>query len=235
MAEEKKQEQVVEPEAEQERPQQESGDSPVDLGDEPLVDLSDVGQEDRRPPEEDPIALLEGEVASLKDQLLRAMAETENVRRRAQRDREESLKYAAAPVVKDLLGVADNLQRALESVPAKEVAENEPMKNLRLGVEMTLKELQSVFERHGIQTINPLGERLDPHLHEAMFEVEDPSKPAGTVVQIIQAGYRLHDRLLRPARVGIAKGGPRPGAAEAAAPEGQAEGAKPGDNVDTQA
>src|SRR3546814_20232541 len=83
-----------------------------------------------------------------------------------------------------------------------------------LGVEMTLKELQSVFERHGIRTIAPLGERLDPHLHEAMYEVEDPATPAGTVVQVIQPGYRLHDRLLRAARVGIAKGGPKAGTPE---------------------
>jgi molecular chaperone GrpE len=222
MAEEKKQEKAFDPA--EARPE-DSG--PVDLGDEPLVDLSDLGDAGRLSPEENPVALLKGEVASLKDQLLRAMAETENVRRRAQRDREDSLKYAAAAVVRDLLTVADNLQRALESVPQEQVADNEPMQNLRLGVEMTLKELQSVFERHGIKMINPLGERLDPHLHEAMYEVEDPSKPSGTVVQIIQPGYRLHDRLLRPARVGIAKGGPKPGAPEAAA--------KPGDTVDTQA
>ena len=215
MADEKKQEKAFDPE---EPRSEDSG--PVDLSDEPLVDLSGVGREDQ-------VARLEAEVATLKDQLLRAMAETENVRRRAQRDREDSLKYAAAPVVKDLLTVADNLQRALESVPQEQVAENEPMRNLHLGVEMTLKELQSVFERHGIKIINPLGERLDPHLHEAMYEVEDPSTPAGTVVQIIQAGYRLHDRLLRPARVGVAKGGPKAGAPEAAA--------KPGDTVDTQA
>src|SRR3546814_7150762 len=98
------------------------------------------------------------------------MAETENVRRRAQRDREDSLKYAAAPVVRDLLTVADNLQRALESVPEDQAAGNETVQNLRLGVEMTLKELQSVFERHGIKTINPLRERLDPHLHERSEE-----------------------------------------------------------------
>jgi molecular chaperone GrpE len=226
MAEEKKQEKVIDPA--EAGPEQSGVEAPVDLSDEPLVDLSDVGHAGRLSPDEDPIALLEAEVGSLKDQLLRAMAETENVRRRAQRDREESLKYAAAPVIKDLLAVADNLQRALESVPQEQVAENGPMENLRLGVEMTLKELQAVFERHGIKTINPLGERLDPHLHEAMYEVEDPSKPAGTVVQIIQSGYRLHDRLLRPARVGISKGGPKPGAPEAGA-------AKPGDTVDTQA
>lgn len=222
MAEEKKQEKAFEAE-------QEGVDAPVDLSDEPLVDLSDVGHAGRLSPDEDPVALLEAEVASLKDQLLRAMAETENVRRRAQRDREESLKYAGVPVIKDLLGVADNLQRALESVPQDQAADSGPMQNLRLGVEMTLRELQSVFERHGIKTINPLGERLDPHLHEALYEVEDPSKPAGTIVQIIQPGYRLHDRLLRAARVGIAKGGPKPGT------ETVPDGVKPGDTVDTQA
>jgi molecular chaperone GrpE len=129
-------------------------------------------------------------------------------------------------VVKDLLAVADNLQRALESVPAELAAENEQFGNLRLGVEMTQRELLSVFERHNIRTINPLGEKLDPHLHEAMFEMEDLEKPVGTVVQVIQPGYRLHDRLLRPARVGISKGGPKAG------PQNEP---KPGDTVDTQA
>jgi len=206
--------------------------SPVDLGDEPLVDLSDMKHAGAISPDEDPVALLEGEVASLKDQLLRAMAETENVRRRAQREREDGVKYAAAAVVKDLLAVADNLQRALESVPAELAAENEQFGNLRLGVEMTQKELLSVFERYNIRTINPLREKLDPHLHEAMFEMEDPETPAGTAVQVIQPGYRLHDRLLRPARVGISKGGPKGAAADAAA---NGEAAKPGDTVDTQA
>lgn len=224
MAEEKKQEQEIDP-------QESEQESPVDLSDEPLVDLSDVRHAAKLSPDENPVALLEAEVASLKDQLLRAMAETENVRRRAQREREDSLKYASAPVVKDLLTVADNLQRALESVPEDMVAENEQMKNLRLGVEMTQKELQSVFERHGIKIINPLGERLDPHLHEALYEVEDAAKPVGTVVQIIQSGYRLHDRLLRAARVGISKGGPKAGAAG----EPGAGDSQPGDTVDTQA
>jgi molecular chaperone GrpE len=205
-----------------------ASESPVDTSNDPLVDLSNIEHAARLSPDEDPVALLEGEVASLKDQVLRAMAETENVRRRAQREREDSVKYAAVPVVRDLLGVADNLQRALESVPAELAAENEHVANLRLGVEMTLKELQTVFERHNIKTIDPLGRKLDPHQHEALFEVEDPEKPAGTVIQVIQAGYSLHDRLLRPARVGISKGGPKSGAAEGGSPE-------PGDTVDTSA
>lgn len=215
----------------QENEAQESADSasPVDTGDEPLVDLSNIEDAPEPSLEEDQVKLLEAEVASLKDQLLRAMAETENVRRRTQREREETLKYAAVPVVKDLLGVADNLQRALESVPAELAAEIEQVKNLRQGVEMTQKELQSVFERHNITTIEPLGQKLDPHLHEAMYEVEDPTQPVGTVVQVVQPGYRLGDRLLRPARVGIAKGGPK------ANGETQNGATRPGDTVDTSA
>lgn len=225
MAQDKKQDQDLDPQAQGDAPQE---NSPVDTGDDPLVDLSNIEHAHELSPDEDPVKVLEGEVASLKDQLLRSMAETENVRRRAQREREDGVKYAAAAVVKDLLGVADNLQRALESVPADLAEAHEPVKNLRLGVEMTQKELQSVFERHNIQEINPLGEKLDPHFHEAMFEVEDPEKPAGTVVQVIQPGYRLHDRLLRPARVGISKGG-----AKAKGPsEG---GSEPGGTVDTSA
>lgn len=205
-------------------------------GDEPLVDLSGLDAAAALSPDEDPVAVLEGEVASLKDQLLRAMAETENIRRRSQREREDGVKYAAVPVIRDLLGVADNLQRALESVPEELAAENETVSNLRLGVQMTQKELNSVFERHQIRAIAPLGDKMDPHLHEAMFEVEDLEKPAGTVVQVIQTGYRLHDRLLRPARVGISKGGPKAGEAggdpaedDSPANEG------PGSKVDTSA
>lgn len=212
--------------------------SPVDTSADPLVDLSGLESAAALSPDEDPVAVLEGEVASLKDQLLRAMAETENIRRRSQREREDSVKYAAAPVVRDLLGVADNLQRALESVPEELAADNEVVSNLRLGVQMTQKELNAVFERHQIRAIAPLGEKLDPHLHEAMFEVEDPEKPAGTVVQVIQTGYRLHDRLLRPARVGISKGGPKKAADEAKDEAGNGTGeedASPGSTVDTSA
>ncbi len=211
-------------------PQEAESEAPVDISDEPLVDLSNIEHAAELSPDEDPVMLLEGEVASLKDQLLRSMAEMENLRRRAQREREDSVKYAAVPVIRDLLGVTDNLQRALESVPEDLAEENEQVRNLRLGVEMTQKELQTVFERHNIRTIAPLGEKLDPHLHEALYEVEDPSKPAGIVVQVVQSGYRLHDRLLRPARVGISKGGPK-----AAEQEAAADSAEPGGKVDTSA
>jgi molecular chaperone GrpE len=193
-----------------------------------LVDLSSIETAEELSPDEDPVTLLEGEVASLKDQLLRAMAETENVRNRARREREESVKYAAAPLIKDLLAVADNLQRALASVPPEAAEENEALRNLLTGVEMTDKELRSVLEGHKIVTIDPMDKKLDPHFHEALFEVPDTGKPAGTVVQVIQVGYRLHDRLLRPARVGIAKA-PTEEAAAAPAAQGAGNGLDPND------
>ncbi len=155
-------------------------------------------------------ARLETEVAELRDQLLRALAETENQRRRSQREREEAVRYAAAPLLRDLLAVADNLQRALESVPGDAANQDGALKILLEGVQLTERELQSVFERHSIVKLDPMGERLNPHHHEAMFEVPDPEQPSGTIVQVVQSGYLLHDRLLRPARVGVAKGGPAP-------------------------
>ena len=190
------------------------------------------------------IERLEAEVAELRDQLLRALAETENQRRRSQREREEAVRYAAAPMLRELLPVADNLQRALESVPPEAAERDDTLKTLLEGVQLTQRELQAVFERHGIVRLNPMGERLNPHHHEAMFEVPDPNRPSGTIVQVVEPGYLLHDRLLRPARVGVAKGGPPAGpsggndGAKAAANDDQAgetsgaNGAEPGSRAD---
>ena len=189
------------------------------------------------------IAALEAEKAELKDQLLRSLAEVENVRRRAQRERENSARYAAEPLAKDLLAVRDNLCRAVESVSA-EAAEAEPqLKALLDGVVMTEKGLSEAFARHHIEIIDPLGEKFDPNFHDAMFEVPDPTQPAGTVAQVIEVGYRLHDRLLRAARVGVVKAAPAAAAETPAppsddAPEGEAAGggegaAKPGQRIDT--
>ncbi len=191
-------------------------------------------------------ARLEAEVAGLRDQLLRALAESENQRRRGQREREEAVRYAAAPVLRDLLAVADNLQRALESVPEDAASQNGTIKTLLEGVQLTERELQSVFERHGIVKLEPMGERLNPHHHEAMFEVPDPDQPSGTIVQVVQPGYLLHDRLLRPARVAVAKGAPPAGPAggideDAGADEDQdgdgssSNGGEPGGRVDASA
>lgn len=147
---------------------------------------------------------LESEVANLKDQWMRAMAETENLRQRAQRDREDALKYASSSFARDMLSIADNLHRALQSCPPEE---NLPdtVKALISGVEMTEKELLTTFERHGIQKIVPLNEKFDPHRHQAMFEIEQSDQTPGTVVQVLQSGYIMHDRLLRPAMVAVAK------------------------------
>lgn len=152
------------------------------------------------------LGAIEAELADTKDRLLRALAETENVRRRTQREREDALRYAAANFAKDLLSVADNLRRALESAPE---AGDERTHNLLTGVAATERELLAAFERHGIKRLDPRpGDRFDHNLHEAMFEVENTGQPAGAVVQVLQPGYILHDRLLRPAMVGVAKAGP---------------------------
>ena len=155
------------------------------------------------------ITELEAELADHKDRLLRALAETENVRRRAQREREDALKYAIAGFAKDLLSAADNLRRALESLPESEV-KDERTRSLLEGVQATERELLGVFERHGIKRIDPRGEPFDHNFHQAIFEVERPDQPSGTVVEVLQPGYLLHDRLLRPAMVGVAKGGAKP-------------------------
>lgn len=153
---------------------------------------------------------LEAEVVKLKDQLLRAVAETENVRRRLEQQAEDRGKYAVGNFAKDVLQVADNLRRALDSIPA-EAREGDPMAHkLTEGVELTERTFLSTLERYGIKKIESLGQRFDPHLHQAMMEIEDASKPAGTVVLEMQAGYIIHDRLLREAMVGVSKGGPKP-------------------------
>jgi len=169
---------------------------------------------------------LEAEVADLKDKLLRAMAETENIRRRAARDKQDASKYAIAGFAREMVSVADNLGRALEHVSAEARAGDEAIDSLATGVEMTEKVMLGALERFGIQPIEALGKKFDHNLHEAMFEVPDPSQPSGTVVQEVEKGYMLADRLLRPARVGVSKGGP-------AAPNGDggSEGAEAEDAV----
>lgn len=162
------------------------------------------------------LAAAEAEAARLKNDYLRALAETENVRKRAARDRQEAGQYAIAGFARDLLSVADNLQRALASVDAQAQAADPALQALTSGVGMTEKELLSVLERHGVKPVPAEGQVFDPHVHEALYEVPDPTVPHGTVVQVAQTGYTLHDRTLRPARVGLARGGPKPGAVPAA-------------------
>jgi len=157
---------------------------------------------------EDRLAAVEAELAETKDRLLRALAETENVRRRMQRERDDAQKFAAGAFAKDLLSPVDNLRRALDAMPESELSDPRA-KSLRDGVAATERELLAAFERHGLKRIDPKGEPFDHNFHQAVFEAERPDVPAGTVVEVLQPGYVQHDRLLRPAMVGVAKGGAR--------------------------
>ncbi len=162
-------------------------------------------------------AALQEQLNQAKDQMMRAIAEAENTRKRAQKDREEASKFAISGFARDLLDVADNLRRALSAVP-DDLLETEPrLKNLVDGIEATERELLRSLEKNGVEKLEPTDEPFDPNFHEVMFEMPDSGKPAGTITQVIEIGYILHDRLLRPARVAIAKddgsadgGGPPP-------------------------
>ncbi|MAI49252.1 MAG: nucleotide exchange factor GrpE [Rhodospirillaceae bacterium] len=153
----------------------------------------------------DTMADPESEIAELKDKLLRNLAEMENLRRRSQKDREEALKYASANFARDMLTVADNLRRAIESIPEEGDPDGAALLGFIEGIALTEKELLSALERHKIQRIEPMGEKFNPQFHEALFEIPTNDAPHGTVMQVIETGYIIHDRLLRPAKVGIAK------------------------------
>jgi molecular chaperone GrpE len=156
----------------------------------------------------------------LKDKALRLAAEMENLRRRTARDVHDARAYAIANFARDMLTVSDNLQRALAAVPAEAKEKGEAgFAALLEGVEMTERGMLSTLERHGVKKIEPEGERFDPNFHQAMFEVPNPDLPANTVVQVVQTGYVIGERMLRPAMVGVSKGGPK-----AAPVEGTAEG-----------
>ena len=169
---------------------------------------SEYGQEDEGELDaEQQIAALELEVGDLKDRLLRAVAEAENTRRRSERERENSRRYASENLARDMLSVLDNLGRALDAVTNDPAAKEEgSFKAFVDGVMMTEKELLNAFERQKIETLNPLGEPFDPNLHQAMFEAPSEEYESGLVMQVVAKGYQLHDRLLRPAMVGVSKG-----------------------------
>ena len=155
------------------------------------------------------IAALEAEAKQAKDQALRALAELENTRRRLEAQAEDRARFAVTNFARDVLNVADNLRRALDAMPAEARETDELARGLLSGVEMTERELMNTFERYGIKQVPAEGQRFDPNLHQAMMEVEDPSRPAGMVAMVMQQGYVLHERLLRPAMVAVTKGGPK--------------------------
>ncbi len=145
------------------------------------------------------------EIKELKDQLLRSLAESENLRKRTIKEIADAKKYSHISFVRDLVSSVDNLQRALEAVPDDKSQLSEPIKNLVIGLEIVEKEILNTFEKHSLKPINPLGVKFDYNLHQAMFEVPTNEKGPGYVVEVSQKGYLLHDRLVRPAMVGISK------------------------------
>ena len=166
------------------------------------------------------IAELESQIEVLKREKLMALAEAENAAKRADRRIADNSKYAVSNIAKALLQVADNLGRALLAAPAEARVANDTLKNLATGVELTEKELISVLENQGVRKINALNQAFDANLHNAIQEVENASVPAGTIVQVFQEGYMMHDRLLRPAMVVVAKGGPKREATQPQSPSG---------------
>jgi molecular chaperone GrpE len=156
------------------------------------------------------VEALSKESADYKDKLLRTLAEMENLRRRTEREIADTRLYGISAFARDIIAVADNMQRALGALDA-ELREKADAgtKALLDGVELTERELLKVLEKHGVKKFDPLGERFDPNLHQAMYEIPDPSQPAGTVAQVVQPGYMIGERVLRPALVAVAKGGPK--------------------------
>jgi molecular chaperone GrpE len=162
-------------------------------------------------PEEGSAEALAKELAEAKDRTLRTLAEMENLRKRTTREIADARTYGITAFARDVLDIADNLQRALDAVPAEAKANADPgLKALIEGVELTERSLLNTLEKNGVKKFDPTGERFDPNFQQAMYEVPDPSVPAGTVVQVVQAGYKIGERILRPALVGVSKGGAKP-------------------------
>jgi molecular chaperone GrpE len=179
-----------------------------DKPEEELVDkiVEENAKENSSDVEVTPLTIAEEEINDLRDKLLRAVAETENVRRRSEKEKADAANYAVTSFARDMLSIGDNLRRALEALPKDENLPDS-VKNLIEGVKMTDRELHNIFDRYGINKIDPHGEPFDHHQHQAMFETETNEHPHGTVMQVLQVGYKIKDRLLRPAMVGVAKGG----------------------------
>src|ERR1700761_5944821 len=186
-------------------------------GPEPVVYKPYIMPDD---PEPGSVETLTREVAEARDKMLRTLAEMENLRQRTRREVADAKVYGITGFARDVLDIADNLQRALDAVPAEARAAADPgLKGLIEGVELTERSLLNALEKNGVKKFDPTGEKFNPNFQQAMYEVPDASVPAGTVVQVVQAGYMIGERVLRPALVGVSKGGAK--AAPAAAPSEQ--------------
>jgi molecular chaperone GrpE len=185
----------------------------------PQADAASRADEAANPAQEqelDPMQVLMTEIAELKDQRLRMAAEMENLRRRTAREIKDAKSYAISGFARDMLQVSDNLQRALAAVPEQaESASDNGLKTLVEGVQLTERAMLSTLERHGVRKLEPMGQKFDPNFHQAMYEVPNTDVPNNTVLDVVQPGYVIGDRMLRPAMVGVSKGGPK----EAAQPE----------------
>jgi molecular chaperone GrpE len=180
---------------------------------EPVVSKPYVMPDD---PEAGSVEALQQEAAEARDRMLRTLAEMENLRKRTTREVADAKLYGITGFARDVLDIADNLQRALDAVPLEARANADPgLKALIEGVELTERSLLNALEKHGVKKFDPQGQKFDPNFQQAMFEVPDPSVPSGTVVQVVQAGYTIGERVLRPALVGVAKGGAKANGAPA--------------------
>jgi molecular chaperone GrpE len=192
--------------SEENKPSENHETAPAETGDTPAS------------PEEQ-ISLLAAAVDELRDKFLRAVAETDNVRKRAEREVAEARAYGIANFARDTIGVADNLARALDAItPESRANADETLRALLDGVDLTRRELRNTLKKHGVRELDPKGEKFDPNFHQAMYEVPDPEAAAGTVVQVMQTGYAIGDRVLRPALVAVAKGGTKADTREPATP-----------------
>jgi molecular chaperone GrpE len=179
---------------------------------EPMVSKPYIMPDD---PEQGSAEALAKEAADARDRMLRTLAEMENLRKRTAREVSDARTYGISGFARDVLDIADNLQRALDAVPEEARAAADPgLKALIEGVELTERSLHNALEKNGVRKFDPAGEKFDPNVHQAMYEVPDPSVPPGTIAQVVQAGYMIGDRVLRPALVGVAKGGAKAAASE---------------------
>ena len=171
-------------------------------------DVDDAAEE--APSEPDPVEVLKGENAELRDRYLRLAAEMDNLRRRTEREVKDAKSYSVAGFARDMLAVSDNLRRAIDAIPADvRAGADAGLSTLIEGVEMTERSMLSTLERHGVRKLEPVGQKFDPNFHQAMFEIPNTEVPNNTVVQVVQDGYSIGERILRPAMVGVAKGGPK--------------------------
>jgi molecular chaperone GrpE len=168
------------------------------------------------------IEALNAENGQLKDRVLRTLAEMENLRRRTEREVSDAKTYGVTSFARDMLSVVDNLARALEHLPpAARASADASIRSMIEGVELTARDLEGVLSRHGVKRLDPKGQKFDPNFHQAIFEAPDETVPSGTVSQVVQSGWTIGDRVLRPAMVGVSKGGPKSAPVEQPASSGK--------------